>query len=121
MKISILTATYNRASFLNKLYESIKNNVRFADYLECEWIIVDDGSNDKTKSLVEEFKKENMVSIKYMYQENSGKMVAINKAVEMAEGDLIIDCDSDDYLSASAFNIIEKHIDKLLKIQKYMH
>lgn len=118
MKISILTATYNRASFLNKLYESIKNNVRFADYLECEWIIVDDGSNDKTKSLVEEFKKENMVNIKYMYQENSGKMVAINKAVEMAEGDLIIDCDSDDYLSASAFNIIEKHIGKLLKNPK---
>jgi glycosyltransferase involved in cell wall biosynthesis len=112
MKLSILTATYNRAKYLPKLYESIKKNLKYN--LECEWIIVDDGSTDETKSQVQKFIEENTVLIKYLYQQNSGKMSAINEAVKLATGDLIIDCDSDDYFVDDAFEKIEKNANKLL-------
>lgn len=72
MKLSIITATYNRAKYLIKLYESIKNNLKYN--LNCEWIIIDDGSNDDTKKQVEKFIAENKVVIKYCYQKNTGKM-----------------------------------------------
>ena len=72
MKLSIITATYNRAKYLPKLYESIKNNLKYN--LNCEWIIIDDGSNDDTKIQVEKFIQDNKIPIKYCYQKNTGKM-----------------------------------------------
>ena len=57
MKLSILTATYNRAKYLPKLYESIKQNLKCE--LNSEWIIVDDGSEDDTKNQVQKFIDEN--------------------------------------------------------------
>ena len=72
MKLSIITATYNRAKYLPKLYESIKNNLKYN--LNCEWIIIDDGSIDDTKKQVEKFIAENKILIKYCYQKNTGKM-----------------------------------------------
>ena len=112
MKLSILTATYNRAKYLTKLYQSIKDNLKYT--ITPEWIIVDDGSTDDTKNIVQGFIEENSIIIKYMYQKNSGKMLAINEAVKMATGDLIVDCDSDDYFINNSFEIIEKYSEKLL-------
>ncbi len=117
MKLSILTATYNRANFLPKLYESIKENLKYN--ITPEWIIVDDGSIDDTKNIVQSFKDENKVIIKYLYQKNSGKMAAINEAVKMATGDLMVDCDSDDYLVNNSFEIIEKNAEKILNNEKF--
>lgn len=116
MKLSILTATYNRSNYLLKLYESIKENLKYN--VTPEWIIVDDGSTDDTKNIVQSFIDENKVIIKYLYQKNSGKMSAINEAVKMATGDLIVDCDSDDYFTNNSFEIIEKNAEKLLHNQE---
>lgn len=113
MKLSILTATYNRAEFLPKLYQSIKKNLKFG--LTPEWIIVDDGSTDNTKAQVEKFIEENKFQIKYCFQKNSGKMAAINEAVKFATGDLIVDCDSDDYFTEDAFQKIEENCKNLLE------
>ena len=113
MKLSILTATYNRSNYLPKLYESIKENLKYK--VTPEWIIVDDGSTDDTKNIVQGFIDENKVIIKYLYQKNSGKMSAINEAVKMATGDLIVDCDSDDCFTNNSFEIIEKNSEKLLQ------
>src|SRR5699024_940708 len=52
------------------------------------------------------------IEIKYYRQENSGKMRAINKLVEKSTGDLIVDCDSDDYFTDNAFEIIKKIFEK---------
>ena len=113
MKLSILTATYNRASYLPRLYESIKNNLKYS--LIPEWIIIDDGSNDNTKQQVQSFIEENRFEIKYFFQENRGKMAAINKAVEHATGELIVDCDSDDFFTEDSFQKIEKNAQKLFE------
>ncbi len=107
MKISILTATYNRANLLPRLYESIVNNVK--DNIDIEWLIMDDGSTDNTKEIIQKFIEENnQLNIKYFFQENQGKMQAINNLIQYVQGDLIIECDSDDYFTNNAFEIIEK-------------
>lgn len=142
MKLSILTATYNRGKYLYRLYESIINNILQSN-VEAEWIVIDDGSTDETKEIVEDFvsnekkymgdlyKKKELenrnlknkkiveenLEIKYFYQQNSGKMTAINKAMEFVTGDLVVDCDSDDYFSDGAFKIIEENVDKLINNQ----
>lgn len=43
MKISILTATYNRGTYLSKLYNSLINNCKFG--INLEWLIMDDRFN----------------------------------------------------------------------------
>ena len=113
MKISILTSTYNRAKLLPNLYESLKDNLKYD--VDFEWLIMDDGSSDNTKEIVQSFINENTMNIKYYYQENQGKMVAINNLVEKATGDLIMDCDSDDCFAKNAFGIIKENVDKLVQ------
>lgn len=106
MKLSILTPTYNRAEELKKLYKSIIINQE-KEELDCEWLIMDDGSTDQTKQVVEELIKSKIVNIKYYYQRNQGKMIAINNLMQYALGDMIIECDSDDYFTKDAFKIVK--------------
>lgn len=105
MKLSILTGTYNRGKLLQKLYDSILENLSYG--VDVEWLIMDDGSTDNTKDIVENYRNENKFEIKYYKQENKGKMSAINKLVEEATGDLIMECDSDDYLKENALLTIK--------------
>ncbi len=111
MKISILTPAYNRGDKLNKLYTSllVNNNSN----VEIEWLVMDDGSTDKTRYIVTNFIKQNIIDIKYYYQENAGKMAALNNLVKYATGDVMIECDSDDYFTVGAFDTIAKYEDKL--------
>lgn len=106
MKISVLTPTYNRENLLNNLYNSLIENLNYG--LKIEWLIMDDGSKDNTKQVIENFEEKENLEIKYFYQENQGKMVAINKLVKEATGDLIVDCDSDDYFTNDAFKIVKE-------------
>lgn len=110
MKISILTPTYNRKKLLKRLYNSLLENSKYE--VDIEWLIMDDGSTDNTKEVVKEFIEENKIEIKYYKQENKGKMSAINKLVTETTGDLIIDCDSDDYFTNNAFEIIKEEYNK---------
>lgn len=113
MKISILTPTYNRVNDLERLYTSliINNN----SGIKFEWLIMDDGSTDKTKIVVDNFIKQGIIDIKYYYQKNSGKMAAINSLMKHVRGDLVMTCDSDDYFVTGAFDKIAKYSDRLLK------
>ena len=80
MTISILTASYNRGEELNRLYTSLVVNSNSGG-VGIEWLVMDDGSTDKTKTIVTNFIKQNIIEIKYFYQENQGKMAAINNLV----------------------------------------
>ncbi len=104
MKISVLTPTYNRAHFLKKLYNSLLENSKYD--VEIEWLIMNDGSTDETRDVVKNFLTEKKITVKYFEQENQGKMSAINNLIEYVSGDLIIECDSDDYFTSDAFKII---------------
>jgi len=91
-KFSIITPTYNRASYLNNIYASLLEQ----DELDIEWIIVDDGSLDNTREIVSGFPK--AFEIKYIYQENRGKPGAVNAGVALADSLISIILDSDDII-----------------------
>ena len=114
MKISVLTPTYNRGDLIENLYKSLEKNAETCES-DIEWLIMDDGSEDNTKDVIKTFDPTDKIQIKYYYQENHGKMYALNELVEHATGDLIVECDSDDYFTASAFKIIEEKYKKCKK------
>jgi glycosyltransferase involved in cell wall biosynthesis len=90
--ITVFTPSYNRASYLPKIYDSLCKQ-SFKDF---EWVIVDDGSADNTRNVVAAFDKK--IPIRYFYQENGGKHRAINRGVKEAQGELFLILDSDDSL-----------------------
>jgi glycosyltransferase involved in cell wall biosynthesis len=105
--VVILTSTYNRANTLTKLYISLKsqNDNNFS------WLIIDDGSTDNTKELVEDMINENKIDIKYVYQENGGKARALNKGFLQSSNAMVyVVVDSDDYLLPGAVEIIKKYL-----------
>ena len=107
MKISILTPTYNRANIIGNLYKSILKNIEknkeVQSNIQVQWLIMDDGSTDNTKDVIDSYIKENRFEIQYHKQENQGKMSAINNVINYSDGNLIIECDSDDTFSDKAF------------------
>ena len=116
MKVSVLTATYNRAEDIEKLYNSLVVNKNSG--VDFEWLIMDDGSTDKTKLVVDGFLKQGIIDVKYFTQHNMGKMVAINNLMSEVTGDICFTCDSDDYLTVEA---MDKYSKVLLKMMNYMH
>jgi glycosyltransferase involved in cell wall biosynthesis len=91
LKFSIILPTYNRANLISKAIESVINQT----YQNWELIIVDDGSIDNTKEVVERFVKANR-SIIYLYQKNKERSAARNNGIKNAIGDFICFLDSDD-------------------------
>lgn len=96
--LTVFTPTYNRAYTLHLCYESLKRQT-CKDFL---WMIIDDGSTDNTKELVESWITEGSVPIQYYYQENQGMHGAHNAAYERIETELNVCIDSDDYMPDDA-------------------
>lgn len=80
---------------------------------DFEWIIIDDGSTDHTEEYVNEWMQCAGYPIRYDRQENSGKHVAFNRAVNMAKGDIFVCVDSDDQLIPEAIEWIKSDFSKL--------
>lgn len=110
MTITIFTPTYNRAYILSNLYNSLvgQSDKKFV------WLIIDDGSTDDTKNLVESWIKENKIKIRYYYQKNQGKSMAHNKGIKETNTELFCCVDSDDYLTNDAVELIKNQW-KLIK------
>lgn len=89
-KISVCIPTYNRKHFLKETLDSV-----FAQtYKDFEVVIVDDGSTDGTKQMLEE----NGYNVRYFWQQNAGDAAARNKLIGLAQGNYITFLDSDDLL-----------------------
>ncbi len=111
--ITIFTPAYNRAYCLDNLYRSLVNQ----DSRNFVWHIVDDGSVDNTREIVNNWIEENKISIIYDYQKNAGKHVAHNTAVIKCKTELFFCVDSDDELTEDAVCIIEKEWETLKDIK----
>ncbi len=104
-KITLFTPTYNRAYILDTLYRSVQRQT-FRDF---EWIILDDGSGDNTEELVNTWINDNNdFPIRFYKQANGGKCRAINRGLDLAEGELFFIMDSDDYLTDDALETVVK-------------
>jgi glycosyltransferase involved in cell wall biosynthesis len=90
-KISVIIPTYNRADLVSRAIESVIDQT----YQDWELLVVDDGSTDNTKEVVEKFVKKDS-RIKYFLQSNQGASSARNFGIKNSRGDFVAFLDSDD-------------------------
>ena len=96
--LTIFTPAYNRAHTIDRTYQSLIRQT-CKDFLG---LIVDDGSTDGTKKLVEGWIRENKIPITYIYQENQGMHGAHNTAYKNITTELNTCIDSDDWMPHDA-------------------
>lgn len=96
--LTVFTPSYNRAYTLHKCYESLLRQTS----KDFTWLIIDDGSSDNTKELVDSWINENKIEINYIYQENQGMHGAHNTAYKNIKTELNVCIDSDDYMPDDA-------------------
>ena len=106
---TVFTPTLNRAHTLDRVYTSLTAQT-FRDF---EWLIVDDGSTDGTRALVEQWKRQASFPIRYFWQETRGKHVALNVGVREARGELFLPLDSDDACVPNALERFREHWDSI--------
>ena len=110
VKYSIITPVFNRADCIGRCIESVIKNLNYN--LNIEHIIVDDGSNDDSVSIVEQYKNK-FNHIKFIrFIENKGPNAARNAAINMASGTFCILLDSDDYFIEDAIKKINDLIER---------
>lgn len=100
--VSVICRVYNREEYIEELIVSVLNQT-FTDF---ELLILDDGSTDNTKSVVEKYLSD--TRIKYVYQQNIGTTKdgfaldkVLNRAIELTTADLVCIGDSDDVFMPS--------------------
>ena len=67
-ELTILTPTYNREKQIKKLYNSLASQ----GYSDFTWLIIDDGSTDNTKEVIQSFQEKSIFRILYFYKKNGG-------------------------------------------------
>lgn len=100
--LCVFTPTYNRAYCLEDLYQSLVAQT----CQDFHWLIVDDGSTDQTRSLVEDMSARGEISMSYLRQENGGKQRAWNTGAQACDQELFFCVDSDDTLVPDAVEAI---------------
>lgn len=103
--LTVFTPTYNRAFCLANCYNSLVSQSN----KDFKWLIIDDGSQDDTKALVNSWVLENKIDIQYHYQENQGMHSGHNAAYKIIDTELNICIDSDDFMPDDA-------VEKILSI-----
>ena len=104
--ITVLTATWNRASTLPRLKASLEAQT----YSNFEWLIVDDGSTDETIGLIEQWQLDSSLAIILLRRQNGGKHRSVNDGMRAANGRWIFIVDSDDRLPNRAIENITIHL-----------
>lgn len=108
--VSIISPCYNGEFFVGRFIESILNQT----YDNIEFIIVNDGSTDRTEDVIlfykEAFEKKGYKFI-YLKQENAGASAALNKALELFSGEFLSWPDSDDFLPPDAISKLVQFLD----------
>ncbi len=107
MKFSIIIPTYNRATLLPETIKSVQNQT----YTNWECIVVDDGSSDNTKEIVESI-IQNDNRIKYLYQKNAERSAARNNGIRNSTGNFICFLDSDDHFMPDHLINLQSFIQK---------
>lgn len=100
--VTVVTPTYNRADKLPSLYQSLLKQTS----KDFEWLVIDDGSTDNTKEIIDGYIAEDMISITYLYKDNGGKHSALNVAFREVQSELLFIVDSDDVLTPDAVETI---------------
>lgn len=94
--VSIITPCYNGERLIHRLLDSVLSQ----NYPSIEMIVVDDGSQDRTRTIIESYEikfKQKGYHLLYVYQDNAGQAAAINKALPLVNGEYLVWPDADDF------------------------
>lgn len=96
--LTVFTPAYNRAHTITRTYESLCRQT----CKDFTWLVVDDGSTDGTRALIEQWIAAGVIDIRYIYQANQGMHGAHNTAYRNITTELNTCIDSDDYMPDDA-------------------
>ena len=108
--LCVFTPTYNRSGYLKRIFDCLSRQ----SFDNFEWLIVDDGSTDDTKEVVEHFTNIAAFPIRYVFQENGGKQRATNLAVDLCDCPVFFGLDSDDWLVDNALEVVAQKFKSIL-------
>ena len=103
-KVSVIIPVYNVENYIEKCLDSVVNQT----LEDIEIIIVNDGSEDKSKQKIEKYLENYPDKIKYLQKENGGLSSARNFGIPYATGQYIAFLDSDDYIELTAYEEMYK-------------
>ena len=103
--VSIIVPVYNAEKYLKKCLDSLVNQTK----KELEFILINDGSTDKSEEIIKTYKDKR---IKYFKNKNQGIGKTRNFGIEKSSGKYLMFLDSDDYFSNDACEILYKEAEK---------
>ena len=92
--VSIITPTFNRAHFLQETIRSVLAQ----DYPNIEYIVLDDGSTDDTRQLLEKYEDR----LSWFHHPNQGEALTVNRGFELCRGEIVCVLSSDDPMMPGA-------------------
>ena len=104
--VSVYITNHNYGSYLKKAIQSVLNQT----LKNFELIIIDDGSTDNSKKIINSYKKNNKI-IK-IFQKNRGLTVSNNLALRLAKGKYIMRLDADDWLDNNALEVMSNTLER---------
>jgi len=115
---SVILPTYNRAGLITETIETVLQQT----YTHFELIVIDDGSSDDTRKIIER-KYNGDIRVRYFFKQNEERGAARNFGLKQAKGDYAVFFDSDDWMKPDYLetlkNIIDEHHGIYLLAAKY--
>ncbi|HLW62470.1 MAG TPA: glycosyltransferase family 2 protein [Flavobacterium sp.] len=108
-KLSIITPVFNEETTLAVFFEHLLAFIKEVPHYQTEWIIVDDGSTDKTPKIIEDICENNTFITAVVFSRNFGKEAALFAGLEYSLGDIVIPMDID---LQDPFDVVFKMIEK---------
>src|SRR5690625_440466 len=106
--VSVIMPIYNTSEFLNQSIQSVLSQT----YKNIELILINDGSNDESKQIIENYKQIDKRIKIHHFEKNKGVGYVRNYGIKMATGSHIYFLDSDDYLSETTLQSLFEYINK---------
>jgi len=104
--VSVYITNYNYARFIKQSIESVLNQ----SLQDFELLIIDDGSTDNSREIIEYYR--DFDKIRIVYQHNKGLNVTNNIAMRSASGKYIVRLDADDYLEPTALESMSQKLEE---------
>lgn len=105
--LTLYTPCYNKGKTISRTYDSLLSQTCY----DFEWIIINDGSTDDSKKIIDSFKTD-LFPIRIVHKANEGLSSVMNMATQMAQGEFILRVDGDDWLISEGVETIHNALNK---------
>jgi glycosyltransferase involved in cell wall biosynthesis len=106
--LSLVTSVHNGSLFLQKTLQSLEDQ----DYKPIELVLIDNGSQDESLSIMRKFAERSRHIVKVFHQEDMGACGGRNRGFSMAEGEYVAFCDADDLFARDCFSKLIFELEK---------